>query len=213
MSTELHTILGIVVKVATALLVLALGWKLKLRYDKRDRMQGFVVALRQQLPEINKAVNDAYLYSADLHQYRTILNEYKLTEAYTLLSKNNKKQIDATSSALDELLQRFSAIRIGLYEFFRSMPDPVGGGGPNEIVVTELVCMAPNEIPLKPAPVNFLRESRGSVSQALCTHGQMKEIWNMAHEKLEASEFLSARTKASEELQRLDNTLMKLQKL
>lgn len=213
MSTELLTILAIVATLAAPLLGFALRRWFKLQQDKRERIQGFVAALRQSLPDVRTAIEHAYLYSADVHSYGVVLNEYSSKEAYALISNKNMKQIDNTTNALDKFLQTFSAMRVGLYEFFRKMPNPVGGGGPNEIVVTQLVCMAQEEIPLTPTPVNFLREDRGHVSQACCTHDQMQDLWKMAQEKLGASEFLSARTKALEELQRLDRMLLKLQKL
>jgi len=213
MSTELLTILAIVATLVTPLVGFALHRRFKLQQDKRERIQGFVAALRQSLPDIRTAIERAYLYSTDVHRYRVVLNEHSSTEALALLSNKNKKQIDTTTSALDKFLQSFSAMRVGLYEFFRKMPNPVGGGGPNEIVATQLVCMAQEEIPLTTTPVNFLREDRGHVSQARCTHDQMQDLWKKAHEKLGASEFLSARTKALEELQRLDSMLFKLQKL
>jgi hypothetical protein len=213
MSTELLTLLVIAAPLVTPLLGYALQRRFKLRQDRCDRIQDFVAALRQSLPNIQRAVGYGYLYPSNVRQYRSILTKHNSTEVYTILPKKIKKQIDTTTCALEEFLQRFSEMRIGLYEFFRDMSNPVGGGGPNEIVVTQLVCMEPNEIPLTPTPVNFLQEISGVVSQARCTHDQMRDLWNMARDNLRASEFLNTRTKALEELQRLDNTSMKLQKL
>lgn len=213
---DLASLIGTVKAILVNLIVAAIAFFFGRWWQRKDerRKNSVPIAddLRKIIPQITESIKKDFFYHANMQKLKEAIGPYKDTQAHVSLPKDIRDLLAAVETCLDDFAKISLRLRKELRKHYEQLPTKGGGGGPDEVVATELVFMPEDQLPNKEVPINFPQESLRAVSQGRANPEQLRSIRDAVRNRFSVKEYADLKTRALGALEELDRALLKLQK-